>query len=139
MWNVGFAIKGKGESGRRSALIFKIYESFGCSSFNVSRLDKRACMFVALTASATEYNRNFILEGGFNGFLSKPVKLNDLLAELAKFLNHRIKETKKLLARQFIKPLTVPVAKRENLQAEFKTHGGGQILCYQPARRASFP
>ncbi len=42
---------------------------------------------VAITASSLMGERNKILEKGFDGFLSKPVELNELLSELSKFLN----------------------------------------------------
>ncbi len=47
---------------------------------------------IALTASAITDDRNVIFENGFDGYLTKPVKPDQLLAELSHFLDHTIKK-----------------------------------------------
>lgn len=45
---------------------------------------------IALTASATQDTKSKVKKYGFDGYLSKPVKVHDLLGELSQYLKHEI-------------------------------------------------
>ncbi len=52
----------------------------------------RKIPIIAVTASSVAMNQNDILKKGFDGFLSKPVKINKLVSELSQYLTVAVEE-----------------------------------------------
>jgi signal transduction histidine kinase len=52
--------------------------------------DLKSIPVIALTASAMKEDEERVLKAGFNGYLKKPVNLNELLSEMIRFLPYKI-------------------------------------------------